>query len=573
MDEPISLAASLEHATRQLGERFQHRATEAALEPDDDEDLFAARAEGLREVRSIQWQRCIPARFQWACVDDFDGKAHADVVEWGERPAGRNVLVLGDVGTGKQAPVSEPVLTPEGWRMMGDLVPGDRVIGANGHATKVEAVFPQESREVSRVTMSDGSWTRCGPDHLWTVTYWGNGPGPHTSRRSARVTRTLSTSELVKRGLVSPRGQRRFRIPIASPAIYAPGPDLPIDPYTMGVLLGDAHINPRGYVGITTDDEILDRLNVRSGTRREHGSSGVGIVSTNTWAAELVALGLAGTHSWDKFVPSDYLWASVRDRSALLAGLLDTDGSPMNAGGVEFSTTSEALVDAVTELTQGLGGTARIKGPRITRYPGPDGVLRDGRRSWRVNVKLPSQPFTLARKAERWVAPTKYPVARFIESIEPDEAEDCVCIRVAADDGLYVTRDHIVTHNTHLAVAAARLRFDRGAEVRFLPVVELLDMLRPGGPEHALYDLADLEVLVLDDLGSERPTEWTAERLYALVNRRWLEERPTICTSNLSPTELEKSVGDRVFSRLVGNGSVGVKLSGPDRRRQGPKGG
>lgn len=123
---------------------------------------------------------------------------------------------------------------------------------------------------------------------------------------------------------------------------------------------------------------------------------------------------------------------------------------------------------------------------------------------------------------------------------------------------------------SHAAVAAARLRFDRGAEVRFFPVVELLDMLRPGGPEHALYDLADLEVLILDDLGSERPTEWTAERLYALVNRRWLEERPTICTSNLAPDALAEAVGPRVYSRLVGNGSVGVGLSGHDRRRGGP---
>lgn len=132
---------------------------------------------------------------------------------------------------------------------------------------------------------------------------------------------------------------------------------------------------------------------------------------------------------------------------------------------------------------------------------------------------------------------------------------------------------------SHAAVAAARVRFDRGVEVRFLPVVELLDLLRPGGPENALYELADLELLVLDDLGSERPTDWTAERLYALVNRRWLEGRPTIATSNLSAvcsdgqtvSDLEAALGPRVFSRLVGCGSVAIGLSGPDRRRRGPR--
>lgn len=123
------------------------------------------------------------------------------------------------------------------------------------------------------------------------------------------------------------------------------------------------------------------------------------------------------------------------------------------------------------------------------------------------------------------------------------------------------------TGKSHAAVAAARVVFDRGQEVRFLPVVELLDLLRPGGPENALYDLADVELLVLDDLGSERPTDWTAERLYALINRRWLEEAPTVCTTNLSPKELEAALGARVYSRLVGSGSVGVALTGADRRR------
>lgn len=130
---------------------------------------------------------------------------------------------------------------------------------------------------------------------------------------------------------------------------------------------------------------------------------------------------------------------------------------------------------------------------------------------------------------------------------------------------------------THAAVAAARRQFFAHAEIRFLPVVELLDLLRPGGPEGALYDLTDVDVLIVDDVGNERSTDWTAERLYALINRRWLEEVPTIATSNLAPTRstapdgyqgptLEESLGARTFSRLIG-GAVTLNLAGPDRRR------
>ncbi len=132
---------------------------------------------------------------------------------------------------------------------------------------------------------------------------------------------------------------------------------------------------------------------------------------------------------------------------------------------------------------------------------------------------------------------------------------------------------------THAAVAACRCAFfDRGQDVAFWPVVELLDLLRPGGPAEAMHEAMDVDLLILDDLGGERPTDWTAERLYAIVNRRWLEERPTVGTTNLPLSHkvapegytgqtLEEAVGGRTFSRLVGNGAIVLRLGGPDRRR------
>jgi len=133
---------------------------------------------------------------------------------------------------------------------------------------------------------------------------------------------------------------------------------------------------------------------------------------------------------------------------------------------------------------------------------------------------------------------------------------------------------------THCAVAACRpAHFERYQDVVFRPVVELLDELRHFDEARAaMTNLVEADVLLLDDIGGERPTDWTAERLFAVINRRWLDERPIVATTNLPPTArsapegysgltLDEFLGERAFDRLMGNGAVPVRLSGQSRRR------
>jgi hypothetical protein len=122
------------------------------------------------------------------------------------------------------------------------------------------------------------------------------------------------------------------------------------------------------------------------------------------------------------------------------------------------------------------------------------------------------------------------------------------------------------TGKTHAACAMAIAAHQAGSTVVFAPVVELLDGLRPGGDPQAMHRAIHANVLVLDDLGGERPTDWTGERLYAVINRRWLEQRPTIATSNLAPDALEAAVGPRAWSRLY-HGALRLRVAGDDRRR------
>lgn len=134
------------------------------------------------------------------------------------------------------------------------------------------------------------------------------------------------------------------------------------------------------------------------------------------------------------------------------------------------------------------------------------------------------------------------------------------------------------TGKTGTALAAVRDDWiTHGRAVQFWPVVDLLRGLRPDG-ELDMGRLTSVPLLILDDLGAEKPSDWTAEQLYALVNRRWLDQRATIATSNLPGTRatapsgytgdvLDEVIGERLFSRLVGDDAVVVRLSGRDRRR------
>lgn len=121
---------------------------------------------------------------------------------------------------------------------------------------------------------------------------------------------------------------------------------------------------------------------------------------------------------------------------------------------------------------------------------------------------------------------------------------------------------------THAAVAACRHAFGAGATLVFSPVGELLDGLDWRRPESAswLEHLCAVDLLIVDDMGSERSNEWTGERLYLLINRRWLERRPTIATTNMTTDQMRDTLGERTYSRLA-HDALALELTGEDRRR------
>lgn len=123
------------------------------------------------------------------------------------------------------------------------------------------------------------------------------------------------------------------------------------------------------------------------------------------------------------------------------------------------------------------------------------------------------------------------------------------------------------TGKTGTAFAVSRNVIEQGVPFRYAKAVTAFDSMRPGGEPGALQALLDTHLLLLDDLGVEKPSEWTTERLTAIIDHRWERERPTIITSNLTGKQLRSWVGERAYSRVTGDG-MSVQLSGDDQRRQ-----
>lgn len=437
--------------------------------------------------------------------------------------SGEGFLIGDSCGLGKAQIVDNRLFTPNGRKRIGDIVIGDKIIGSDGKSHDVIGVYPQGIKKVYKMTFSDGYSMECSSEHLWKV-----------FERRKGFENVLTVNELLDQNLVKEhsgighnkdkiyryktyykdnRGGSKWQIPVVQSIQFQNNDVLPIEPYLLGMCLGDGHFICNGvsfqmekkdslqmFEGIKCNEKVCYKQNLRS-------------FSVLFEKDLLKNLGLKDIRSWNKFIPDIYKYSTIQNRLKLLQGLMDTDGYCMKKNNdyfnsAEYYSVSERLVDDVAQIVQSLGGVCR-KHCKKTHYK-KNGVKYECRDIYSLNIKLPYPmiPFKLKRKRELYKFPQKYECARFIRNIEYVGQKECVCIAVDSIDHLYVTEHAIVTHNTIQGLGISILRKNQGLINNCLIVC-------PASVKYNWLDeikkFTNESVLVIDGVKEQRQKKWLAK--------------------------------------------------------------
>lgn len=129
-----------------------------------------------------------------------------------------------------------------------------------------------------------------------------------------------------------------------------------------------------------------------------------------------------------------------------------------------------------------------------------------------------------------------------------------------------VLAGEIGTGKTHAAYAIGNYAVSRGSWAIAWHVHDLLEAMRPDGDPTAYDKATRASLLVLDDLGAAKPTDWAIDTMTTLIGARVAAERRTVFTTNLTSDSLRDLWGGRMLDRIV-EASASVLFTGPSRRK------
>jgi replicative DNA helicase len=422
--------------------------------------------------------------------------------------SGQMIVIAARPAMGKALALDTPLPTPDGWTTMGDVQVGDHLIGADGRPTRVIAATEiMHGRPCYEVEFDDGTVIVADAEHQWKTTTRaarrqfrnimhtaGSGVGvaperipitaagpvrsyvwkapAYASRRTLlaamveladrpkNAATTAAHQDIVTTAQIAGTlrhpadGRLNHAVAIAKPADL-PRRELPFPPYVLGVWLGDG--TSRSATFTSADPQIAAEIEAE-GLRVVKSSSAP--LRYTIWLRDhhrtaqsaLRALGVLG----NKHIPAEYLRASEQQRRALLAGLLDTDGTATRTGSVQFAVTSRRLAADVRELVMSLGYRCGWSEKPV------QGASTASSIAYTITFTTTDDVFRLERKriTHRERRPSKTTPRtqqRFIVAVRAVDSVPVRCVQVDNSDHMYLASPSMIpTHNSTLALDFAR---------------------------------------------------------------------------------------------------------------------
>lgn len=417
------------------------------------------------------------------------------------------VLYGGGARGGKYGCRGSKILTPNGWKLWEDLLVGDRILHPSGTTQKIIQIKPWVTLPRAVVSFSDNTQLTVTEDHLWQAWMGGNARKIHNKeiggQASAQVVETRTLKEWLERGYYP-------QIPVNKPLTFtrASREKNQIDPYLLGVILGDGCTTQSNVTIASHQDDIphyIKELDIPESDLTINPSVQYFRIKGETnklLKKKLKTYKLLGKKSHNKFVPQQFLWSSKEKRLALFQGLMDTDGtSSQGKNELSYTTVSKQLSEDVEFIVRSLGGTAKTTS-RIPTYTYLGEKLK-GQLAYRVYIRFPDPDLAFRLKRKQLGSFGNNLVQKKVISVEVGAPIEGRCITVSNPDGLYITNDFIVTHNSYLGCNWI--------------IIEAFE--KPGSSwlvgRKRYSDLRDTTLITfnqaLKDLGLEKRMKWKAQ--------------------------------------------------------------
>jgi len=471
-------------------------------ELDEDDDLLSQfKDKSDKELKVIaKLLEIQQIRYQFAT--EFHVNTRAEKLDFVHHPHIRNlynsvspeIVLQGSVQSFKGLAIDCMVHTPTGWVQNGELRVGDAVSTPDGKGAKVKHIQELGVRQLYEFTLDDGRVIESTHDHLWKVLRGKQRATVSKGRKSLQWDVAINFEILTTERIIAEmaKGAVRFTIPVSNTPVEKPEQKLPIEPYFLGLMLGDGTISEKSLRLTTADAEIVAAANSalmywglelraypskkidyhfveRADSILENGKSHL--------KREFRKLGLLGCGCETKFIPEIYKNGSVSQRLAILQGLLDTDGGASKHGGILIGLASERMVKDLQEIVWSLGGVAKYKSRRAY-YIDDGGSRRYCKTTYQLQISLPEpeKAFRLARKKANLSKSHRRTrtLGAKIVSTRAASKQPARCIILDNTEHLYIAENYIVTHNSEWAVIDHFAAAYSGISIFYvLPKVEL----------------------------------------------------------------------------------------------------